>query len=120
MEKIRNYEFWEEVSFKRDYGPVSEDDRKQIKYEINAELAKRILPGSGGLRVLHRNKWRVIFAVYEKYNIAVLVTKYIYDEREKLSDTEIREQVHPLKKELDKKVEAYFEMFGGVDNKHKT
>ena len=85
--KKKSLNFWATDSFIHNNGQISRVDYSRLKMDILKGKGD-ILPAAGGLRIIECNvsgkkrethTWLVVFAVYARYNLVVLISKYQMD-----------------------------------------
>jgi len=110
---MENYSFYKTESFASDHGSMIESELKLLKEEIAAGKGD-ILPEGGGLRTIsikmpqgQRAEWFVVYAIYKKLRLVILLTKFKKNIKRILNSKEER-KLCEKKLELDKIIESNF------------
>jgi len=119
--------FWKLQPFEEDYGKMSPEDYDQLTQDI-LERKGTLIPGASGLLEIAVDNtprrdvgkdprsekyggqnagWLVVYAVYKRHRLVVLVEKYKYSVRRKKFNFKEQQILASKKIELDKLVEDY-------------
>ena len=116
MKMRRDTNFLPTESFKMDFGRIHPTDYQQIMSDI-LDGKSMLIPGAAGLHEIvvesfhGKAKWLVVYAVYVKWNLVVLVTKFRVHSKKKKFNLKQQIELAAWKKRLDDAVKTYIKKY---------